>query len=671
MPRRNVEAAHHRDARAGRRQAGTTGAARLRIRTQWRGQSVHDVRAAGRLALRESHRPPRGRRLRPRAQGFVRHVFSRCGQDRSGSGQSQHAHDGVALRSLSRRRSASPRRTVRMALYAQARKLARHGRIRTRRPLNPVPRPTHPEQAGTDPGSRRLGTTPQQTSRQGRLAIHNRRRPRQTRQAIPSVRVTRATSYAFGAPYQRQRPALLELNGVVYVGFGSFCDFESQYSRGWILGWNASSLLPLSANQLNDTQTTADVVADGYPYPQYPPMFLTSVWMSGYGIASDGTSLYFSTGNSDCNWTVYVNPNPCPSSTTWTGTTHIQESVAQLSSGLALGGVFTPSTAPNTYTLDQRDADLGSGGVMLFSTNDATYPYLAVAAGKDGRVFLLNPANLGQPTNTTPPTSTPQPLNTQPIESCWCGPSFFIGPDGGRRIVTSHGSRLRTWRVQMSASPTLTQEATATISSGQDSGFFTSVSSNGTGAGSAIIWAVGRPTGTGANPKAVTLFAFAATPPSGSTTLTQLFSAPAESWPNTGGNANIVPVVANGKVFVASAYLDGSGNTRGQLNIFGKGGTGAPISSASIASAVAPASAHTISGTLVAISGETLTLRTRAGKTATIDASGALRNERVTGPLMVGTPYTAQGTTFDTSGALLATAIGRAKPSSGLWPSDR
>src|SRR5271165_132802 len=56
MPRRNVEAAHHRDARAGRRQAGTTGAARLRIRTQWRGQSVHDVRAAGRLALQVTDR---------------------------------------------------------------------------------------------------------------------------------------------------------------------------------------------------------------------------------------------------------------------------------------------------------------------------------------------------------------------------------------------------------------------------------------------------------------------------------------------------------------------------------------------------------------------------------------------------------------------------------------
>ena len=473
------------------------------------------------------------------------------------------------------------------------------------------------------------------------------------------------TSYAFNAPYQRQRPGLLELNGVVYAGFGSFCDYDSQYSRGWVLGWYANSLAPLPANQLNDTQTTDPNGST--------PMFLTSVWMSGFGIASDGTpstpgSLYLSTGNSDCNWT--VSGNPCPPSTTWTGTNHIQESVAQLSSGLALSGVFTPSSAPNTYQLDQGDTDLGSGGVMLFSTGDATYPYLAVAAGKDGRVFLLNPDNLGKPTNTSPPTSTPPPLDTQPIASCWCGPSFFVGSDEGRRLVTSHGSTLRTWHVQTSPSPTLAQEATATISSGQDPGFFTSVSSNGSVAGSAIIWAVGRPSGAGSDPKAVNLFAFAATPSSGSTTLTQLFSAKAGSWPNTGGNANIVPVVANGKVYVASAYLDGSGKTRGQLAIFGKGGTGAPIASAAVASALVQPG-HTISGTLIAVNGEALTLRTRTGNSVTIDASAAFQNERVTGPLKVGSPYTAQGMTFDASGALLTTAIARAKVTPGLWPLDR
>jgi hypothetical protein len=413
--------------------------------------------------------------------------------------------------------------------------------------------------------------------------------------------LTDGSTYAFNAAYQRQRPGLLELNGVVYAGFGSFCDYDSQYSRGWVLGWNASSLQPFPANQLNDTQTTDPNVS--------PPMFLTSVWMSGFGIASDGTDLYFATGNSDCNWT--VSGDPCPSSTTWTDNPsadniHIQESVAQLSfsNGLAhLDGVFTPSTPPTTYALDKADADLGSGGVMLFPTGVATYPHLAVAAGKDGRVFLLRPANSSQPMTL---------LDTTPlkIEACWCGPSFFTGADGVSRVVTSHGSTLRTWRVQTSPSPTLTQEATAAISSGQDPGFFTSISSNGTAAGTAIIWAVGRPTGAGSNPLAVNLFAFAATPSAGSTTLTQLFSAPAGSWPNTGGNANIVPVVANGKVFVASAYLDGSGNTRGQLNIFGKAGSRAPILTAAIASA---ANVHMISGTLIAVNGETVTLRVCPG----------------------------------------------------------
>ena len=119
------------------------------------------------------------------------------------------------------------------------------------------------------------------------------------------------TSFSFSAQYQRQRPGLLEFNGVVYAGFGSFCDFDAQYSRGWVLGWYASSLAALPANQLNDSQTT-DPNVD-------PPFFLTSVWMSGFGIASDGTDLYFATGNSDCR----VALNTCPSSTTWTGTTQI------------------------------------------------------------------------------------------------------------------------------------------------------------------------------------------------------------------------------------------------------------------------------------------------------------------------------------------------------------
>src|SRR5271157_91048 len=49
------------------------------------------------------------------------------------------------LLDTTRPRSAPPRRKVRMALHAQARKLARHGRIRARRSDQAVPEPPHPD----------------------------------------------------------------------------------------------------------------------------------------------------------------------------------------------------------------------------------------------------------------------------------------------------------------------------------------------------------------------------------------------------------------------------------------------------------------------------------------------------------------------------------------------
>jgi len=52
------------ETRADPRQIRTTRASRLRIRAQRRRQHIHDVLAAGRLALRQGHRPPRRRRLR-------------------------------------------------------------------------------------------------------------------------------------------------------------------------------------------------------------------------------------------------------------------------------------------------------------------------------------------------------------------------------------------------------------------------------------------------------------------------------------------------------------------------------------------------------------------------------------------------------------------------------
>jgi hypothetical protein len=496
-------------------------------------------------------------------------------------------------------------------------------------------------------------------------------------QVAASHTLNDGSTYPFNGFYQRQRPGLLFQNGTVYAGFGSFCDYSADKSRGWLLGWqwNATSpsLTALTANQLNDTQTTSNVRTDGFP-SSAAPFFLTSIWMSGYGIAGDASgNLYFSTGNSDCNF--YVSPEPCPSpASTWQNPPyHVQESVVKLSGslGATTNGIFTPA---NTLSLDQSDEDLGSGGVLVLpqpiGTCNSAPCNLAAAAGKDGRLFLLNQGSLSNGPITPPPSPG----------SCWCGPSFFVGEDGISRIVTSQGTTLQTWSVvpSSSGSPTLVQVQgrSATISSSQDGGFFTwisSQSSDGTQygkpvAGSEIVWAVGRPTGShahGLNPTAVTLYAFKWSP---TTAFKQLFSGPAGSWPNTGGNANIVPVVVNGKVYVASAYLDSSNNTRGQLNIFGSGGTGTPL-----AAAVAdPISPHVISGVLIAVSGSTLTLQTRGGGSATIDASQAIQKHSVGAPRKLGVPFTVLGSTIEANGALLATAIVRAKGVSGdLWPPDK
>ena len=161
---------------------------------------------------------------------------------------------------------------------------------------------------------------------------------------LPSVVVSAShllsdgTTFNFNATYQRQRPGLLEANGNIYAGFGSFCDWGGSQSRGWILGWNAATLKPLPANQMNDTQ------------PNKPSgRFLSSVWMSGYGIAADGSgNLYFVTGNSD---------------STYDGATSIQESVVKESSDLTkVLSLFTPS---DQGALDSGDTDYGSGGVLL------------------------------------------------------------------------------------------------------------------------------------------------------------------------------------------------------------------------------------------------------------------------------------------------------------------
>ncbi len=336
--------------------------------------------------------------------------------------------------------------------------------------------------------------------------------------------LTDGTTFTFNATYQRQRPALLFANGSIYAGFGSFCDLAANVSRGWLLGWTAGSLTPFPANQLNDLQATDPA-----------SFFLSSIWMSGYGPATDDAgNILFVTGNSDAG--------------TYDGVTNIQESVVKMSPTLTtVLGLFTPS---NQVSLDDGDVDFGSGGVLVLPDQPGSTSHLAVAAGKYGTMYLMNEDKLGgySPTKNNV-------LGSYSVGGCWCGQSYYVDPvDGLGRVVSSGGTSVKVWRVQTSPKVALKSLSTSPSNGGgQDPGFFTTISSNGTA--NPIIWALSHPPY-----KYIYLYAY--TPDSGKngTAIKQLFSTATGTWPNLGGNANLVPVVANGQVFVA---------TYKQLQIFG------------------------------------------------------------------------------------------------------
>jgi hypothetical protein len=427
-------------------------------------------------------------------------------------------------------------------------------------------------------------------------------------------------TYKFNAATQRQRPALLLANNTIYAGFGSFCDFAADDSRGWVLGWQAGTLAPLAANKLNNIR------------PKSPDsFFLTSVWMSGYGLAANSAgSVYFVTGNSDYSGTSYGK------------TRNIAESAAEVSSNLsAVQGLFTPTDRDR---LDQDDTDFGSGGLMLLPPQPGKFPDIAAAAGKDGNLYLLDADNLGKE------------LGDYQIGGCWCGPSYYQGSDGSGRIVTSGNTTVGVWTLSGKGAPKLTSVSHYSgIADGMDPGFFTSVSSNGTTAGSAIVWAVGRPVND--DPADVDLYAI--DPDNG----TLLFSEIAGQWPNTGGNSNIVPVVANGLVYVASNK---------NLDIFGPGGrrkAGLEATRHTDSRPPLPPGQHEIYATVVSASASSIVVRTREGASIRIDPANAKANHRFAEPV-IGSALAASGR-YDQAGVLNASSIGHAKNRSAMWPSDR
>jgi hypothetical protein len=409
------------------------------------------------------------------------------------------------------------------------------------------------------------------------------------------------STLVFDAAVHRQRAALLLAHGNVYAAFTSWCDRTA--SRGWLLGWGATDLQPLAANFLTDRSPTSISK-------------LSTIWMSGYGVAGVAGHLYLATGNSTKN--------------TYDSNNNLSESVVKVSADLRqILDFFTPS---NVNQLDGGDLDLGSGGVLLLPDQPGSVQHMAAAAGKDGRMFLIDRNNMGG----FNPTAN-HVLDTKQIGACWCGQSYYLN-----NIVSSGGAQIGVWRVNNWPSPSLTQiHSSMDLGGSGDGGFFTSISSNGDA--NVIIWAVSRSNNYPPGGPEPTLFAFQPIP--GTFELKLLFQSVAGNWDvpllpgwPEGGNSNIVPVVANGHVYVASYR---------ELDIFGF----LPL----VVKAPSAPEIQSVSGIITTVSGSQFTLKTETGAELRVEGEVAIRNG-LSPELLVGQSVNVSGN-VDAQGLLHADVI--------------
>ena len=220
----------------------------------------------------------------------------------------------------------------------------------------------------------------------------------------------------FNRTTENNRSALLELNGVIYVAFGSTGDTDPYH--GWILGYDAQTL---------QLRYTFCVTPNGATNGRRG-----GIW--GGALASDGTYIYASVGNGG-----------------WDGTTDWGISYLKLApSGHSLAVVdsFTPF---NYQTLNNEDLDVGSAMATLLPWLSGPYHHEMVGAGKEGRIYVINrdsmggfnpnfdnivqeiPAALGQHTQHIYERSYSTP-------AYWGGWVFFIGTDDNvRQFKVSNG----------------------------------------------------------------------------------------------------------------------------------------------------------------------------------------------------------------------------------------
>ena len=159
---------------------------------------------------------------------------------------------------------------------------------------------------------------------------------------------------------ETNRPALLLTNGHVYLAFGSN-GCNAYGDEGWVISYNASTLAQEGA------------------FNAEPGKSLASIWMKGGGLSADSASnIYGETAEGN-----------------FTPGTNFGSSVFRLTqsgNNLQVADWFTPW---NQAYLSQNDLDLNDA-VLLLPDQPGSHPHLALAAGKEGTVYVLDRDNMGK-----------------------------------------------------------------------------------------------------------------------------------------------------------------------------------------------------------------------------------------------------------------------------------
>jgi len=313
---------------------------------------------------------------------------------------------------------------------------------------------------------------------------------------------------SFDPAQYKERAGLLLVNGTLYTAWASHCD-DAPYN-GWIIGYDQSTLAQTQV--LNVTPNGSD----------------GAIWSSGGGMAADSTgNIYALVANGTFDTTLDASGFPLQGDY---GNAFIKLSST---SPLQVTDYFDMD---NTVAESNGDVDLGSGGPMLLpDQTDSTgvVRQLAVGAGKDGHLYVINRANMGKfsMSNNAIWEDMPGALPG----GVWATPAYFQGSV----YYGDVGSTLKAFGIQKALLGT-TPTSQTSMSFGYP-GTAPAVSANGSSNG--IVWAV-------ENATPAVLHAFTA-----ANLATELYNSnqAANGRDQFGaGNKYITPTIANGKVYVGT-----------------------------------------------------------------------------------------------------------------------